>query len=737
MKHIFFKVFAVIAGLIGLTTGGTNGLQAQTVNTDYEDGGLYIRLKENTAFAVKSGENRLLSAARFDFLRAEAKAFGIRPAVESMAYAGNEALSRTIAVTIDSIDDIDAFIERLRQYPEVELVEKRPVYYICGLQAETPAGAIKAGVDTDPLYTTLGGINHKWHLDVINADSAWKLATAKPYIKVAVIDNAIWDGHEDLDIAEENRYNVHTGEVGSSAPPAGIDQTQECADALKNCPAFSWSHGTHCAGNVGAIRNNGVGIAAIGSGVTVMGVRCAINSIPDAVSNGFGGVRWAAEHGAKVISMSWGSQSAMSQTEQELMKSCYENGIILVAAAGNNHLNSWFFPAASPYVISVGSVNSDKKHSSQFSNYGKWVDILSPGGFFMRGSTKTNYCVLSTMFSTNQDYRNHGDKAFEGMYYDGLYGTSMATPVAASLCGLLLSIDSTLNTHRMRELLASTAQIIEDNDPYVRDGSGVIDAFAAVKALLSPDRRPMPTNFRYTVVPPKGVELSWDAPQTGANDPQVAYYRVYSNGAQVKDRLTETTYNDTTLKEGNYSFSVEAVYSDNSVSLRDGIDFYQPTYREIGVEITPAASYGNVTGAGFYPDGDTVVLTAVPAPGHSFVRWKDGSERLGTDSIYRFAARYDVTLTAEFRQNVATESRRAATPLDVYPNPTQDRLYINGLPDGSFSGGVFDLQGRQLKSLQLQGGSTEITVDALTKGTYVVKLTAADGAVYMARFQKL
>lgn len=732
MKRKFQTMLAAACLSACTAIAGLGGLQAQTVSADYEDGGLYIRLKENTAFAVKSGENRLLDAGRFNFLRAEAKAFGVHNRVESLAYSNNDILSRTIAVTIDSIDRIDAFIERLRQYPEVEMVEKRPVYYICGQGMTPSAKAENETAQGDPAYTG----SYKWHLDVINADSAWTLASGKPYIKVAVIDNAIWDGHEDLDIAPENRYNVHTGS-NESAPPADVDQEKVCADSRKDCPAYEWSHGTHCAGNVGAVRNNGVGIAAIGSGVTVMGVRCATNAIPGAVSNGFGGVRWAAEHGAKVISMSWGSASLPSQTEQELLKTCYENGIILVAAAGNSRTSAWFYPAASPYVISVGSVDSDKKYSSDFSNYGKWVDILAPGGFYKRADTKTFYSVLSTTFCTNQDYRLSGDKTFEGMYYDGMFGTSMATPVAASLVGLLLSVDSTLNTHQMRELLASTAQIIEDNASRVRDGSGVVDAFAAVKKLL--DRRPGPQNFTYTVIPPKGVELSWEAPHASACTSPVAYYRVYRNGVQVKDRLTEMTFSDTDLREGNYTYSVEAVYEDKAVSLRDGVDFYLPTYREIAVEIAPDTTCGHVEGAGHYINGDTVTLTAIPAPGYAFTRWNDGDDVLSREATYRFAAHYDLALTATFRKSTANENRLTAMPLAIYPNPTDGLLYVENLPEGDYEGGVFDLQGRQLMPLHVQGGATlEIPVTRLNKGTFIVKLTAAaTGQVRMAKFQKL
>lgn len=732
MKRNILTSLATALSLAYLTMAGGD-IQAQTVNADYEDGGLYIRLKENTAFAVKSGESRSLNATRFDFLRTEIQTFGIRADVQSMAFADNDALSRTIAVTIDSIEDIDAFIERLRQCPEVELVEKRPVYYICG-------ESMKAEDLGDPFSAVIGGINHKWHLDVINADSAWKLATGKPNIKVAVVDNAIWDGHEDLNIARENLYDAHTYRTGSAAPPADVDQTADCPELYNGkCPAYDWSHGTHCAGNVGAVRNNGIGVAAVGSGVTVMGVRCATNSVPGAVSNGFEGLRWAAEHGANVISMSWGSRNQPNETESEILKSCYEKGIVLIAAAGNEGISGLFYPAASPYVISVGSVNSDKKYSNEFSNYGKWVDILSPGGFLKRAGQSSQYSVLSTMFCTNQNYRLKGDNTFAGKYYDGFHGTSMATPVAASLCGLLLSVDSTLNTHRMRDLLTSTAQIIEGNERYIRDGSGLIDAFEAVKTLLN-NRRPMPTDFQYTVTPPKNLEMTWNAPKTAAGDPQVTHYRVYLNGNLIKDNLTETVFSANNLESGEiYSYSVEAVYSDNSVSLRDGIDFFMPVYYNIEVEIAPDATWGTVEGAGYYPENESVTLEAIPAEGYTFIRWNDGEDVISRQSTYKFAARYDLQLTATFRKaGEANERLHAAEPLNVYPNPTDGTLYVENLPEGAFTGGIYDLHGRELTPLHVQGGETlSLPVAKLRKGAYIVKLTAADGTVHMAKFQKL
>ncbi|MDE7337997.1 MAG: S8 family serine peptidase, partial [Bacteroidales bacterium] len=295
------------------------------------------------------------------------------------------------------------------------------------------------GTLNDPFYSS----NFNWHLNLIHAEEAWKIQQGTPNIKVAVVDNAIWGEHPDLQIPSENQYNVRDGKVGNSAPPASVSQSTQCEN-INSCDVYLWSHGTHCAGAIGAINNNGVGIASIGSGVSVMGVSCP-SYVVGSVGNAFMGITYAAEHGARVISTSWGNYN-IANTERAIVQACIDKGIVMVAAAGNDSYDMPFYPANLPGVISIGSVNSDKTISS-FSNYGEWVMLAAPGGYISLSGKESQFCIFSTTYCQSQRYRLNSVNGVRGEYYDGMFGTSMATPVTSGLCGLLLSADSTLTPY--------------------------------------------------------------------------------------------------------------------------------------------------------------------------------------------------------------------------------------------------------------------------------------------------
>ncbi|MDE6515094.1 MAG: T9SS type A sorting domain-containing protein, partial [Bacteroidales bacterium] len=84
------------------------------------------------------------------------------------------------------------------------------------------------------------------------------------------------------------------------------------------------------------------------------------------------------------------------------------------------------------------------------------------------------------------------------------------------------------------------------------------------------------------------------------------------------------------------------------------------------------------------------------------------------------------------------EGLQTAEALTVYPNPTDGTLYVENLPEGAFTGGIYDLHGRRMMPLNVQGGETlSLPVAKLRKGAYIVKLTATDGTMHTAKFQKL
>ncbi len=334
MKHLFISIFLLCLG---------NIISAQTISADYQDGVIYIKFKDKKStpnYTVK--QDNTVSISEMPFLQQIKTAYGITKITSPFSSWDKENFSGVIYIYYDSIAKVDSLIQHLSRLGLFKYIQKEPVFTIFG----TP---------NDPFYTETD--NLQWYLDVINAKQAWDIAKGSAGIKVAVVDNAVWGEHPDLQIPSQLQANVTNGTavVGNSAPPVSVNQDEMCTNP-NTCNAYKWSHGTHCAGMIGAITNNRTGIASLGGGVTIMGISTSKDGSTVAYSRE--GVMYAKNNGAKVISMSYGGSTADSLS-RELFQSCYDAGIVLVAAAGNNGTNRQSYPAAYLGVISVAAANSD------------------------------------------------------------------------------------------------------------------------------------------------------------------------------------------------------------------------------------------------------------------------------------------------------------------------------------------------------------------------------------------
>lgn len=381
------------------------------------------------------------------------------------------ALQSCYQVNFDGIDneqENDSIFAMLSSMPGVERVEKATTMEIMSMDGNIP---------NDPLLH-LNQITGGWHLNQIGFDKIYGKYHGSPDVRVAIIDNAVWGDHPDLQIKPENQYFAYIEETGNSAPPSNIPQDYECG-TMDGCESSEWSHGTHCAGLVGAITDNNEGIASFASGVTLLSAR-ASDVQPRTMNRQMECLLWAVDNGADILSLSWGS-SGMSDTEVEIIENILKQGVIVIAAAGNNGNNVKMYPAAIDGVISVASVDSDNK-ISPFSTYGNWVDIAAPGGYLKdeEGNiTPTSDLILSTTYSVSQQYRLDGLNEIDGMFYDGKVGTSMATPLVSSVVALMLSVNPDLTSEDVINILTSTATKV-DGLPISPDG-GVINAAAAVE----------------------------------------------------------------------------------------------------------------------------------------------------------------------------------------------------------------------------------------------------------------
>jgi len=424
-------------------------LFAQVDNTNYFDGQIYFKFKDNFHLPSKFLSEKA-DLSDFPFLNNVKNVYGISKIRASFYFAKQENLKRTFRLYFDKTEKVNEILELLKGNQFVEYAERVPIH--------------RKTVVPNDLGANNTGSSGQWFLHKIRAQQAWDLSLGNSAIKVAVVDDAVQTTHPDL-------INVCL---------AGRDVASNDNDP--NPPDATFDHGTHVAGIVGAQTNNGLGIASIGFGISIIPVK-ATNEV-EFITDGYEGVTWAINNGADVINMSWGGSEG-SQTGQNIMNAGNTAGVVLVAAAGNDDVSSTFFPAGFNFVISVASTSSSDAKSS-FSNYGTWVDISAPG---------------STIRST-----------VPGNGYSLKSGTSMASPLVAGLCGLMLSANPNFSPAQILTCLQESADNIDaQNANYIGQlGGGRINAEAtiicasasavafdaSVSSIISPPNSTCETNFQ-------------------------------------------------------------------------------------------------------------------------------------------------------------------------------------------------------------------------------------------------
>ncbi len=208
--------------------------------------------------------------------------------------------------------------------------------------------------------------------------------------------------------------------------------------------------------------NNGIGIAGLAQ-VRIMAEK-ALNS------TGWGdevelaeAIAHAVNNGAKILSNSWGSPFD-SNLIHDAIRYAYANGVLIVAAAGNDNTNTPSYPAAYPEVISVAATDEfDSK--AGFSNWGNWIELSAPGVDI--------YSTMPTYHVTLNDY-----PYYENMNYDYLSGTSMACPQVAGVAALVWSMFPNVTRDWVREQLRSSADNLGSQLYY---GYGRVNARKAVE----------------------------------------------------------------------------------------------------------------------------------------------------------------------------------------------------------------------------------------------------------------
>lgn len=312
----------------------------------------------------------------------------------------------------------------------------------------------------------------QWNLSLIDAAGAWNLSFGNAAVRVAVVDDAVLTTHQDLapsiwvnpnEIAGNNLDDDGNGYIDDVSGWDAADGDNNPNPPIGSASSSVYTHGTHCAGIVGAATDNGVGIASIGFGIKLIPVKCNNDATPGpTLPASYDGLTYAITLVPEVISLSWGGPGS-SSTNQVLLDVAYANDIVVVAAAGNSNVNTPMYPASYNHVISVAATDpSDLK--AGFSNYGATIDVSAPG-----------VNILSTLAGSNSDYGQ-------------LSGTSMACPLVAGLCGLMRSFNPAKTVDEIETCLKTTADPLDALNPgYTGQlGAGRIHAFRALQCVSGP-----------------------------------------------------------------------------------------------------------------------------------------------------------------------------------------------------------------------------------------------------------
>ncbi len=370
-------------------------------------------------------------------------------------------------------------------YVDLEVPEgTSPLEYVQQLKEE--AGVVSAEVNTFGKYLPVMDPNDpkasdQWHLPHTRVapnptESAWEITTGSPGIIIAVLDSGTDVGHEDL----KGNIWINPGEDidgdGAIVPanPDHLDNDDKNAvdddgngkvDDLvgwdfsnnNNNVRGPFYHGTHVAGIIGAMTNNGTGVAGVAGGWgSKKGSRIMALGVGDNAPNGSildDAIIYAADNGARVITMSL-SVGSSAAIDAALNYAYNTKGVFIDNAAGNSG-GAVTYPATNANVVAV-SATDQTDIIAGFSNRGPEVELAAPG-----------VQIWSTQLNNTYGQDN---------------GTSFASPQVAGVAGLLRSCRPSLTNIQVRTFLQNSAVDLGSPGKDNLYGFGRLDALAALNA---------------------------------------------------------------------------------------------------------------------------------------------------------------------------------------------------------------------------------------------------------------
>jgi subtilisin family serine protease len=342
--------------------------------------------------------------------------------------------------------------------------------------------AVPASAASNDVY-----FDRQWHHAIIQTEQAWATATGTGAL-VAVVDTGVDLQHPDL------ATNLVSNPDADFIEPDGT-----CTGGKKNgrtCVQDGAQdkngHGTHVAGLVGAIANNGIGVAGVAPTAKILPVRVLDEAGSGTVDQIADGIRYAADKGADVINLSLGFLTGQDQAVRLLglmepveaaVEYAWGKGAVIVVAAGNDSGPICAEPSGLPNVVCVGATDQFDLRS-YYSNGDATLTkdfLVAPGGwsheaFSLGENSPTGALCQGGMFSTW--LRSLDVWCSPAAGYDAISGTSMAAPVVSGVAALLAG-KGLSNTAIVECLKTTTDDLgVPGRDPIY--GYGRVNASTAV-----------------------------------------------------------------------------------------------------------------------------------------------------------------------------------------------------------------------------------------------------------------